>query len=376
MPPRAALLPLASTLHRDVAAGALEQPILGLSLIDQQLRLLRETGHDSVVLLALSGEAIPPCDNAGVRLVRTAAAAAAALEEAQAVTLLGHGVLMAPSLLSHGAREPESLLVRPSCSGWERIDAERGWGGALVLPAAIVRAALADLGDWDAQATLLRVAVQRDVRQHRVSADEVAHGFDGGGATVLMAADAERRVARDDGLVTRPVQRLLRPLAMRLAHRSTVPLAEMALAVCAGASVVAASLAHPITAFALGLFAAVMLSLTLAERRLRRMGEEEVRALSLLALASLPVVSAWTVQGGVALLLGVALCALVSVQSGRKGLPAWARLDLVLMALMVGTAGLGLMPALALGLALLALAPASRPVVRRRVRNLVRGTQD
>ena len=375
MPTRAALLPLASALHCDVPAGALERPILGRSLLDQQLRLLRETGHDPIVLLVPAGEAIPPCDRTGVGLTRSAAEAAVALKEADAVTLLGHGVLMAPSLLMDGARDAQSLLARPSSSGWERIDAERAWGGALVLPAAIVRAALLDLGDWDVQATLLRVAVQRGARQHRVAAEEVAHGFDGGGAAVLMAADAERRVARDDGLISRRVQRLLRPLAIGLAHRSTVPIAEMALALSAGASVIAALSAVPVVAFALGLLAAVMLSLTLAEQRLRRAREGEVRAISLLALASLPVLSAWTVEGGVAPLFGVALCALVSVQSDRDGLLSPMRLDLVLAALTLGAAGVGLMPTLALGLLLLAFAPALHAVVRRRVRCLVRGSQ-
>lgn len=376
MPTRAALLPLSSALHCDVPAGALERPILGRSLLDQQLRLLRETGHDPVVLLAPGGEAIPPCDRTGVRLARSAAEGAAALEAADAVTLLGHGVLMAPSLLSDGARDAESLLVRPSCAGWERIDGERGWAGALVLPTSVVRGALLDLGDWDVQATLLRVAVQRGVRQHRVGSDEVAHGFNGGGAAVLMAADAERRAARDDGLVSRPVQRFLRPLAIELAHRSTVPLAEMALALSTGASVIAAVIAMPVVAFALGLLATVMLSLTLAERRLRRVGEDDVRALSLLALASLPVLSAWAVVGGVAPLFGVALCALVSVQSDRDGLRSPMRLDVVLAALALGTAGVGLMSTLALGLLLLAFAPVLRPAVRRRVRHLVRHLRD
>ena len=131
-------------------------------------------------------------------------------------TLLGHGVLMMPSLLAHGAGPAEGLLVRHSGMGWERIDGERDWAGALRLPAEVVHAALLDLGEWDPQATLLRVAVQRNAQQRQVATDEVAHGFDGGGAAVLMAADAERRVRRDDGLISLSVQRLLRPVAMRL----------------------------------------------------------------------------------------------------------------------------------------------------------------
>ena len=375
MPVRPALLPLASALHHDVEAAALERVILGRSLLDHQLRLLRESGHDPIILLAFNGEALPACDMKGVRLARSGVEAAKLVGAAEMATLLGHGVLMMPSLLAHGAGPAEGLLVRHSGMGWERIDAERDWAGALRLPAEVVHAALLDLGEWDPQATLLRVAVQRNAQQRQVATDEVAHGFDGGGAAVLMAADAERRVRRDDGLISLSVQRLLRPVAMWLSNASTSSLADVALVLSAGAAVGVALLGKPATAFALGLVAVMMLSLTLAERRLRRAGEAHVRTLSLLALASLPVVGAWRAEGGTAPLLGVALFALVGASSDRHGLRPWARLDVVFAGLWLGTVVLKLSAALPLGLVLLAIAPALRPATRQRMVRLLQGVR-
>ena len=368
MPPRAALLPLSSVLHRDAEADACARPLLGRSLLDHQVRLLRETGHDPIVLLGPTGGVVPALQARDVRVARSAADAADLLQDADRVTLLGHGVLMAPSLLSE-----ERLLVCPAQPGWERIDAQRAWGGALVLPAEVVCATLDELGDWDAQATLLRVAVQHGVRPHPVTAAEVVHGFAGGGAATLLTGEAERRVARDDGLISTPVQRALRPLALSLAHRTTVPVGEIGLAMATSASVALALLARPVAAFTVGAIAAALLALTLAGRRLRRAERGWARGAALLALASLPALAGWVGAGGVTALLGLTVSGVVAVQSSGTGLPAWGRCDVVLLGLAAASAGLGLVPALALALALLGLAPALRPTVRRRMGAMIRG---
>ncbi len=95
-------------------------------------------------------------------------------------------VVLAPGLLPEDARALEALergsavLVLPAgpgvAAGFERIDLERAWGGALVLPGRLVER-LADLpADSDATAALLRVALQARVAEKRLPEEALAEG--------------------------------------------------------------------------------------------------------------------------------------------------------------------------------------------------------
>src|SRR5690606_37403223 len=109
----------------------------------------------------------------------------------------GHGLLgavsaadellvMAPGLVAEDAGALETLagakgvLVLPAgpgvAAGFERIDLERAWAGALVLPGALVER-LADLpADSEPAAALLRVALQAQVPERRMAETPLALG--------------------------------------------------------------------------------------------------------------------------------------------------------------------------------------------------------
>ncbi|HEY6815328.1 MAG TPA: hypothetical protein VI168_07305 [Croceibacterium sp.] len=93
---------------------------------------------------------------------------------------------LAPGLLPEDTRALEALergsavLVFPAApgvaAGFERIDIERAWAGALVLPGRLVER-LADLPpDSDATAALLRIALQARVAEKRLPEQALAEG--------------------------------------------------------------------------------------------------------------------------------------------------------------------------------------------------------
>lgn len=93
---------------------------------------------------------------------------------------------LAPGLLPEDPRALEALergsavLVLPAApgvaAGFERIDIERAWAGALVLPGRLVER-LTDLPpDSDATAALLRIALQARVAERRLPEQALAEG--------------------------------------------------------------------------------------------------------------------------------------------------------------------------------------------------------
>jgi len=95
-------------------------------------------------------------------------------------------LVLAPGLLPEDAVALESLergsavLVLPAgpgvAAGFERIDLERAWGGALVLPGRLVER-LSDLpADSEATAALLRIALQARVAEKRLAEEALAEG--------------------------------------------------------------------------------------------------------------------------------------------------------------------------------------------------------
>lgn len=120
-----------------------------------------------------------------------------------------------------------ALLVTPTTpvtAALERIDGLHVWGGAAILPAAIVLDTLDMLGDWDLMLTLLRRAVQHDARRITLSPDLVSAGHL---ARLEGQADADRALdrlaaGRSDGKMPRgltavfaPFKRLLLPELVR-----------------------------------------------------------------------------------------------------------------------------------------------------------------
>ena len=174
---RAALISIAET----------PSPVAGKSLARRQLDFALAAGCERIIALGngASPEAIA---------LRHAAEARGARFQCLGDT---HGLLgavpaadellvLAPGLLpeDRGALEllerGSAVLVLPAgpgvAAGFERIDLERAWGGALVLPGRLVER-LADLPpDSDATAALLRVALQARVAEKRLPEQALAAG--------------------------------------------------------------------------------------------------------------------------------------------------------------------------------------------------------
>ena len=187
---RAALISIAETPF----------PVVGKSLARRQLDFALAAGCERVI--AIGNGALPEAI-----ALRHAAEARGARFQCIGDT---HGLLgavaadellvLAPGLLPEDAVALDSLergtavLVLPAgpgvAAGFERIDLERAWGGALVLPGRLVER-LSDLpADSEATAALLRIALQARVAEKRLAEQALA---DGSWAIVGRGDDAALR---------------------------------------------------------------------------------------------------------------------------------------------------------------------------------------
>lgn len=253
--------------------------LAGKSLARRQLDFALAAGCESVIALG---------DGASAEAVALRHAAEAAGARFQAIRD-GHGLLgavraedellaLAPGLLPEAAEALELLgkgkvvLVLPSgagtAAGFERIDLERAWAGALVVGGAHVER-LSDLpADIEPASALVRIALQGHVKERRLPDDLIAEGSwtvvrEGAVTPAIEEGWLKRHLAA--ATVWMPTRwlavRALQPLAARLlaAGRSVEALA-------AGAAVVlvAAILAAWLGVAALG-FALVPVGAVLAQ---------------------------------------------------------------------------------------------------------------
>lgn len=182
---RAALISIAAQ-PRDAASGA-QVRIGGKPLARRQLEFALSAGSERIVLLGEKAGA----EAAALR--RVAESAGAKVQEIETA----HGLLgtvaatdellvIAPGLLPEApeALEPLSkgsaVLVLPAtlgvAAGFERIDLERAWAGAIVVPGRLVER-LAELpADAEAASALLRIALQARVPDRKLPESVLVEG--------------------------------------------------------------------------------------------------------------------------------------------------------------------------------------------------------
>lgn len=254
---RAALISIAGQ-PRNTGSGT-PLRVAGKSLARRQLDFALAAGCELVVALGdgSASEAITlrhAAEAAGARFqaVRDAQALLGLVRAADELLVLAPGLLPEASaaldLLGKGSR----ILVLPAAqgvaAGFERIDLERAWAGALVLPGALVER-LAELpADIEPTSALLRLALQAHASERRLPEECL---IDGSWALIGNGADpaaSERAWLKrhlppsgSNAFVRRLSDSVVSPLASRLldAPRSVSALVAGAAAVLAGAVIAA-----------------------------------------------------------------------------------------------------------------------------------------
>jgi hypothetical protein len=196
-------------------------------------------------------------------------------------------LVLAPGLLPEEPSALESLergsavLVLPAgpgvAAGFERIDLERAWGGALVLPGRLVER-LSDLpGDSDATAALLRIALQARVAEKRLPEASLAAG------SWAILSQGEESAPRQTAWLKRNLPSSDRFGASRLLARFAlgrlaIPLLALpraltglwgGMAVALGGAVLAAAFGWPATGFVLVALGALLAEFALGLVHLR-----------------------------------------------------------------------------------------------------------
>lgn len=256
-----------------------DQPIAGRTLAVRQLDFARACGAGRVIVLGsgASDSAIALRHHAEAAklhftAVSNAHALAGTLQDQAALLVLQPGLLpqdrlMAEMLKQDVLKQGASILTLPgaagAAAGFERIDLERAWAGALVMPGHLAERLEELPEDSDAIAALLRIGLQGRLPEHRLEDQLLANGnwslLDAG----RSSADVSRAwIARHLPAVPRFAvsRQLAHFLASRLAHymlaapQSLLALLLLAAVLSAG-SLVAAAAAGAFSAMAFGLIA-------------------------------------------------------------------------------------------------------------------------
>ncbi|MEO7550998.1 MAG: hypothetical protein ABIT09_07645, partial [Croceibacterium sp.] len=166
---RAALISLVGQ-PRFAGTGAL-LTVAGKTLAERQLEFARAAGCDKALLLGdgTSAEAIAIhhlAERAGlsVQTVSVARDLLGSVRSADQLLVLAPGLLPDTSAACEVLSGAPAILVMPAAqavpAGFERIDRERAWAGALVMSGGLVERLSELAADIDAAPALLRIALQ------------------------------------------------------------------------------------------------------------------------------------------------------------------------------------------------------------------------
>jgi hypothetical protein len=220
--------------YQEVESGGLRAllPLAGQTLIEYQARCLAALGVAPLLVLV---ERIPVALNdaferlrgEGISVVAVSdgAEAASRFEAGTDVILLADGI--APDINDVGrlgnrdgadGSDGTVVLTVPDDEAhlaFERIDASHRWAGLARLPAGLIGATAAMIGDWDLQSTLLRRAVQSGARLAPAASGDGAGPFMADGEA--MAGFERRLLLASRGARSDWVSRFILPLVEEVA---------------------------------------------------------------------------------------------------------------------------------------------------------------
>ena len=202
-------------------------PLAGQTLIEYQARCLAALGAAPVLVLVdrlpvALNDALERLRGEGIAVVAVSDAveAASRFEAGTDVIMLADGI--APDMADVGrlgTSEGEAVILTVpddgGHDGYERIDAAHRWAGLARLPATLVGATAAMIGDWDLQSTLLRRAVQAGAALVPAASGEGAGPFLADSAA--MAGFERRLLLGSRGARTDWVSRYILPLVEEVA---------------------------------------------------------------------------------------------------------------------------------------------------------------
>jgi hypothetical protein len=380
---RSALISIAGQPR--TAANAGMTGFAGKSLARRQLDFALAAGAGQIVLLGdgAAPEAIAlrhAAENAGAKVLTIANGHGllGAVRAADHLLVLAPGVLPEAPIVLEMLGKGSSLLVVPAAqgvaAGFERIDLERAWAGALVIQGGLIERLAELTPDSDPAAALLRIALQAKVAERRVPEAPLADG-----SWAMLRSDAEAAAAErawmKRNLPEAPRNRPARWLAIvalrRLAARLLPQRRAAMLIAGAAAALLAAAVASSLWGWAVAGFALVALGVFAGElsagvaKLASAPFEPGRRARGIAAAMALAADAALTLCAMLAIeqdwlhrlfpplvLIGLLHILRVETWPGARALPG----DRLLVALVLGiAAALGLAEAAVMGLALLAI---------------------
>jgi len=287
---RAALICLPPPVAAASARGAEVAPaqIAGRSAADCQLALALQCGCELVVVHGHGGssEAIAlrhQAEAAGARFqtVNDARALIGAVGDGDSLLVLQPGLWPEAAEVVEALRSPACVLVLPAGlgvqAGFEQIDLDRAWGGALVMPSQLL-AALGGLPEDIAPApALLRVALQKRLPETRLPPELLDNGSWSLLRSPAAAQQHERRwlrrvlgEGRGSGISARLARLVLHVRGGKLAaHPRGFAGVIAALAAVLAGALAAAWLGHPAAGFALLALAALLTEFSIGLARIR-----------------------------------------------------------------------------------------------------------
>lgn len=182
---RAALISINNQPRDDLRQAPLA--IVGLSLARRQLEFALAAGCERIIVLGdgADPEAIAlrhAAEGAGARFqaIADAGALLGTVRATEELLVIAPGVLPESRAALEAVSSGPCVLVLPAeqaiIAGFERIDLDRAWAGALVVPGSQVERLSQLPPDSDAQAALLRIALQAQVREDRLPDSDLAEG--------------------------------------------------------------------------------------------------------------------------------------------------------------------------------------------------------